>query len=126
MSWENAPEGTQSFAVSMYDPDAPTGSGWWHWVAINVPASVTKLEQGAGSQEGKLPAGAIMTNNDAGMPGYLGACPPEGQTHRSVITVKALSVEKLELPANASGALVGFMTNMNKIGEATVTYEAGR
>jgi Raf kinase inhibitor-like YbhB/YbcL family protein len=126
ISWKNAPKGTKSFAISMYDPDAPTGSGLWHWVAINIPASVSEIPQGAGSQGGKMPDGALTTNNDAGAAGFLGACPPEGQTHRYVITVKALSVEKLDLPANTSGAIVGFMTNSKKLGEATITFKAGR
>lgn len=126
ISWENAPKGAKSFVVTMYDPDAPTGSGWWHWVAVNIPASVSGLPRGSGSESGKMPEGAMMTNNDAGQPAYLGACPPEGQTHRYVITVKALKVEKLDLPANATGAMVGLMSNMNSLGEATLTLKAGR
>ncbi|MBG0511608.1 YbhB/YbcL family Raf kinase inhibitor-like protein [Agrobacterium sp. MOPV5] len=126
ISWKNAPKGTKSFAISMYDPDAPTGSGLWHWVVINIPASVSELPQGVGSQAGRMPEGVLTTNNDAGAAGFLGACPPEGQTHRYVITVKALSVEKLDLPANTSGAIVGFMTNAKKLGEATITFKARR
>ena len=126
ISWKNAPKGTKSFAVSMYDPDAPTGSGWWHWVAINIPASVSELPEGAGSAMDKMPAGSIMTGTDVGQSAYFGACPPKGETHRYVITVKALGVEKLDLPSNASGALVGFMTNANKLGEAKITFKAGR
>jgi Raf kinase inhibitor-like YbhB/YbcL family protein len=126
IAWKNAPAGTKSFAISMFDPDVPTGSGWWHWVVINIPTSVSELPLGAGSEGGKMPEESIVTNNDAGQRGYLGACPPAGQTHRYVITVKALGVEKLDLPANASGALVGLMTNMNKLGEATVTVKGRR
>lgn len=126
ISWKNAPKGTKSFAVSMYDPDAPTGSGWWHWVAINIPASVSELAEGAGSSMDKMPVGSMMTGADVGQSVYFGACPPKGETHRYIITVKALGVEKLDLPANASGALAGFMTNMNKLDEATVTLKATR
>ncbi len=126
ISWKNAPKGTKSFAISMYDPDAPTGSGWWHWVAINIPASVSELPEGAGSSIDKMPSGSMMTGTDVGQSAYFGACPPIGETHRYVITVKALSVEKLDLPANASGALVGFMTNANTLGETKITFKAGR
>jgi Raf kinase inhibitor-like YbhB/YbcL family protein len=126
LSWKNAPAETKSFAVSIFDPDAPTGSGWWHWIVANIPAKVTELPKGAGSQGGVMPEGSFTATNDAGTPGYIGACPPAGQIHRYVVTVKALKVEKLDLPPNASGALVGFMTNMNKIGEATIVFTAGR
>lgn len=126
ISWQNAPKGTKSFAVSMYDPDAPSGSGWWHWIAVNIPASLSGLPRGAGFGGGTMPKGATMIDNDAGQPAYLGACPPPGQTHRYVITVKALKVERLDLPANASGAMVGLMSNMNSLGEATLMLRAGR
>ncbi|MDH0127110.1 YbhB/YbcL family Raf kinase inhibitor-like protein [Brucella intermedia GD04153] len=126
ISWKNAPKGTKSFAVSMYDPDAPTGSGWWHWVAINIPASISELPEGAGSNMDKMPAGSMMTGTDVCQSAYFGACPPKGETHRYVITVKALSVEKLDLPTDASGALAGFMTNASKLGEATITFKARR
>lgn len=126
ISWKNAPKGTKSFAISMYDPDAPTGSGWWHWVAINIPASISELPEGAGSNMDKMPAGSMMTGTDAGQSAYFGACPPKGEAHRYVITVKALGVEKLDLPPNASGALVGFVTNANKLDEAKITFKAGR
>lgn len=122
LAWKDAPEGTKSFAVSMYDPDAPTGSGWWHWVAFDIPASASSLAAGASTLDGKaMPEGTIQSTADAGVPAFVGACPPKGSSHRYVITVKALKVDKLGLDANASGALVGFMTNANKLGEATIT-----
>jgi Raf kinase inhibitor-like YbhB/YbcL family protein len=127
LSWKDAPEGTKSFAVSMYDPDAPTGSGFWHWVAFDIPASTTALPAGASTPDGtKLPAGAVQVRNDAGIVGYVGACPPPGAPHHYVLTVKALKVEKLGLDANASPALVGFMTNANKLGEATIAATYGQ
>lgn len=126
VKWSGAPAGTRSFVLTMYDPDAPTGSGWWHWVAINIPPSVSELPAGAGSAGGQLPAGALPINNDAGHPGYGGACPPLGQNHRYVITVHALKVDRLDLPPNATPALVGFMSWANGLGKASVTVMGGR
>jgi Raf kinase inhibitor-like YbhB/YbcL family protein len=126
ISWQGAPEGTKSFVVTMYDPDAPTGSGWWHWVVIDIPATVTSLPRGAGSQGGSMPQGAVQTNTDMGAPGYGGACPPVGDTHRYVITVKALNVARLEIPPNATGALVGLLSNMYSLGQATLTLTGSR
>lgn len=119
--WSGVPEGTQSFAVSMYDKDAPTGSGFWHWVVVDIPASVTTLEAGAGASDDTLPAGSHMTKNDAGSRSFLGACPPPGDTHDYTVTVKALKVKKLELPEDPSAALVGFVSNMNTLASATIT-----
>jgi Raf kinase inhibitor-like YbhB/YbcL family protein len=126
ISWRGAPAGTRSFVVTMYDPDAPTGSGWWHWVVVNLPVGTTELPQGAGSAGGKLPEGALQINNDASQSSYGGICPPPGPTHRYVITVHALKVEKLDLPPNATPALVGFMTRFNSLGKAGITVLGGR
>lgn len=126
ISWSGAPEGTKSFLVSMYDKDAPTGSGWWHWVVANIPATVTELPQGAGNDASKLPAGALQTPSDNGQAGYGGPCPPVGQTHDYVITVKALKVDKLPVPSNATGAMTGFVSNMNSLAQASITVRAGR
>ena len=121
LSWSGAPEGTKSFVLTVYDPDAPTGSGFWHWVMFNIPASVTSLPEGAGAQ-GKEPAGATQIENDYGTVGYGGPCPPKGdKPHRYVFTVYALKVDTIDADANASGALVGYMLNANKIGEANLT-----
>ena len=124
--WQGAPEGTKSFVVTMYDPDAPTGSGWWHWAVANVPGSATELVSGAGGDATKLPTGAIQINTDAGRPGYGGPCPPVGQTHRYVITVTALKVDKLDLPPFATPAMMGFMTLATSLGKATLTAQGGR
>jgi Raf kinase inhibitor-like YbhB/YbcL family protein len=106
--WENAPEETQSFAVTVYDLDAPTGSGLWHWVVFNIPADVYELSSGAGDpSKDLLPQGAVQSNTDMGAPGYVGAAPPEGPAHRYLITVYALS-KKLEQDSSATPALVGF------------------
>lgn len=120
LSWSGTPDGTKSFAVTVYDPDAPTGSGWWHWNAINIPASVTSLELGA-SGNGKMPAGTVEITNDFGVPGFGGACPPPGEVHRYVFTVHALATERLEVPENASNALTGFMIGANTIKSSHIT-----
>lgn len=124
--WTNPPAGTKSFALTMYDPDAPTGSGWWHWTVFNIPATVTALPAGAGNPGGALPAGAGQGRTDFGAAGYGGPCPPPGTPHRYIFTVFALKVEKLELDASASGAMVGFNLNANALGKATLTATYGR
>jgi Raf kinase inhibitor-like YbhB/YbcL family protein len=128
LSWKNAPAGTKSFAITVYDPDAPTGSGWWHWVMFNIPASVMSLPAGSGNPaNGQAPKGAVQSKTDFGKPGYGGPCPPKGdKPHRYVFTVYALKVQTIDADANASGALVGFMLNANKLGEATFTAMYGR
>jgi len=109
LSRTNAPEGTRSFAVTMYDPDAPTGSGWWHWVCFNIPAGTNELKSGAGTVEKNLaPAGTIQSMTDFGKPGYGGPCPTEGSDyHRFIITVYALKTNKLNLDSNASPVMAG-------------------
>lgn len=124
--WSGAPAGTKSFVVTMYDPDAPTGSGWWHWAVANLPANTTELRSGAGTDPTKLPVGAVQVNTDAGRPGYGGPCPPVGQTHRYVITVAALKVAALELPPFATPAMLAFMALPNRLGQATFTAQGGR
>ena len=128
LSWSGAPAGTKSFAVTLYDPDAPTGSGWWHWLMFNIPASVTSLPAGAGDPTGKLaPAGTIQTRTDYGTYGYGGPCPPPGdKPHRYVLTVFALKVDRLDLAPDSSGALVGFNLNANALAKASVTSLYGR
>lgn len=121
LAWHDVPAGTKSFVVTMYDPDAPTGSGFWHWVAFDIPGTATGLARGAGSEGGTLPAGAIESKADAGMAHFIGACPPPGPAHRYIITVRALKVDKLGLDGNASGALVGFMSGAAMLGEAKIT-----
>lgn len=115
LSWSGAPAGTAAFAILVHDPDAPTGSGWWHWQLVNIPKEVTSIGAGANA-----PAGSQPMNNDYGGKGFGGACPPPGHgTHRYRFTVHALS-KKLELPENASGALTGYMVNANSLGTATI------
>lgn len=125
LSWTGAPAETKAFAVTVYDPDAPTGSGWWHWVVYNLPADTTSLPEGAGAAAGKLPSGAQQGRTDYGKPGYGGPCPPPGKPHRYVFKVFALKAP-IEVPADASAALIGFNLNANKLGEASVTAKYGR
>jgi len=115
LQWSNAPKGTKSFAITAYDPDAPTGSGWWHWQVVNIPATISEISTGAGSNN-TMPIGSMQIENDYGSASFGGACPPAGHgVHRYRFKIHALSVEKIELPANASGALAGYMINANTI-----------
>ncbi len=123
IAWSGAPADAKSFVVTMYDPDAPTGSGWWHWVVVDLPATSDHLDAGA---SGHLPAGAVEIANDGKDARYDGPCPPTGEDHRYVVTVTALKVAKLDLPADPSGALVGFMTHMNAIAVGKATVRAAR
>lgn len=122
LSWTNAPEGTKSFAVTMYDADAPTGSGWWHWLIFNIPTTETGLKQSAGNVALNLaPFGAIQSNTDFGQPGYGGPCPPEGHGfHQYVITVFALKTDKLGLDKSANPALVGYYLNGAILAKASI------
>lgn len=120
--WENPPIETKSYAVTMYDPDAPTGSGWWHWLIFDIPANTKELKSGVGNLSLNLaPAGSVQSVTDFKIPGYGGPCPPEGsKAHRYVITVYALKTEKLGLDASANPALVGFMLEQNLIGKSSL------
>ena len=125
LSWSNAPAGTKSYAITLYDPDAPTGSGWWHWSVFNVPTSTTSLP--AGTTTATLPAGAVQGRNDYGDSAYGGACPPPGdKAHRYQFTVWALKTEKLPLDQQTSGAMLGYMLNANALGKAQLTGLYGR
>jgi len=107
LSWTGFPAGTKSFAVTVFDPDAPTTSGFWHWAVANLSSSVTSLPRGA--SQGGLPVSAVQLRNDAGYAGYVGAAPPPGHgPHRYVFAVHALDVERIELPAEATPAYLGF------------------
>lgn len=120
LHWENAPKNTQSFAVTMYDLDAPTGSGFWHWVVFNIPANVNELKSGAGDiSKNLLPAGAIQSSTDMGAPGYADVAPNAGPAHRYLITVYALD-KKLDLDKNATPAYVGFTMHFATIEKASL------
>jgi len=128
LRWEQAPKDAKSFAVTVYDPDAPTGSGWWHWVIFNIPPSVRSLPVGAGKSDGSsAPQGSVQSMTDFGQQGYGGPCPPQGdKPHRYIFTVYALKVDQLPLKKDASGAMVGFYLNQNALGKASLTATYGR
>lgn len=121
LSWSGAPEGTASFALLVFDPDAPTGSGWWHWQLINIPSDVTTLAANSGNTDGSTtPDGSLQMRNDFGEHGFGGACPPEGHgAHRYQFTIYALSTV-LDVPKTASAALVGYMVNANALASSTL------
>lgn len=120
LTWENPPQNTQAFAVTMYDKDAPTGSGWWHWVIFNIPGTTTELKTGAGDPGKPLaPAGSVQSLTDFGKPGYGGPCPPPGGAHQYLITVYALK-SKLELDQKASPALVGYYLTQAALAKASL------
>ena len=117
LHWDNVPEGTKSLAITCYDPDAPTGSGFWHWVIVNIPPDVTSIREGSAH----LVDGALQTRTDFGKPGYGGACPPESDhPHRYIFTIYSVSVDALPVNADTSAAVVGFMLNANLIEKSTL------
>lgn len=122
LSWENVPAGTKSFAVTIHDPDAPTGSGFWHWVVFDIPANTNELKTDAGNvAKGLAPKGSIQSMTDFGKPGYGGPCPPEGHGfHQYLITVYALKTDKLGLDQSAAPAFVGFNLWANTIEKASI------
>jgi Raf kinase inhibitor-like YbhB/YbcL family protein len=120
LAWSDAPDGTESFTLTCYDPDAPTGSGFWHWLVVNIPAAVTELAAGAGNPGGALPAGALQTRTDFGAPGYGGPCPPQGDhPHRYIFTIHAVG-GTLPVEADTSAAVVGFQLHFNTLAKATL------
>jgi Raf kinase inhibitor-like YbhB/YbcL family protein len=118
LAWSGAPDGTQSYAVTVYDPDAPTASGFWHWAAFNIPADVNVLPSGA---SGNLPGGAVELKNDGGTVGYIGAAPPPGHgPHHYWVVVHAVDVPSLDIPAEASCAFLGFNLFSHTLARATL------
>lgn len=128
ISWNNAPIGTKSYALTVYDPDAPTGSGWWHYVAINIPATYSELPANFGATNSfKTKDGINQVRNDFGIYNFGGPCPPQGdKKHRYFFTIHALKVEKLDVPESATAALAGFMINQNTIAKASFAGYYGR
>lgn len=126
LSWSGAPEGTKSFVVTCFDPDAPTVSGFWHWVAVDIPADVTELATGAGASDDALAGAAFHVRNDGGGHGFMGAAPPEGdQVHRYYFVVHAVGEEHLGVDGDASPAVVGFNLAFKTLGRAIIhgTYQ---
>lgn len=127
LRWAGAPAGTRSFAITLFDPDAPTGSGWWHWLVYDIPPSVNDLTEGAGSPGGKLPPGSVQGHNDFGTPGYGGPCPPRGdKPHRYVFTVYALKTDSIEAPPGSSPARIDPVLEANALAKASFTAVYGR
>jgi Raf kinase inhibitor-like YbhB/YbcL family protein len=126
LSWSGAPEGTKSYAVTVYDPDAPTQSGFWHWAVANIPATVTTLDEGAGDETGSgLPSGAYQLPNDARGASFIGAAPPAGHgQHRYFIVVHALDVEDIGVPAESTPAFLNFNIASHILGRATLVATA--
>lgn len=124
LSWVNAPEDTKSFAITMYDPDAPTGSGFWHWIVFDIPSTENELVANAGDFSMNLtPKGAIQSVTSYGVPGYGGPCPPEGHgLHQYIITVHALKTVTLGLNADTNPVLVGYNLWMNTIAKASIVF----
>jgi Raf kinase inhibitor-like YbhB/YbcL family protein len=130
LSWSGAPSETKSFAINVYDPDAPTGSGFWHWVVFNIPASTTSIPKNAGDVKAKLmPEGAIQSRTDFGTDGWGGPCPPQGdKPHHYIFTVYAVDEDKLQFAKddNVSAAVVGFELHFHSLGKASLTATYGR
>ena len=122
LRWSGAPQETKSFAITVYDPDAPTGSGWWHWQIVDIPAFVNEIPKGAGDINKNIaPIKSIQIENDFGFQGFGGACPPVGdKPHRYQFTIHALSVKNLGVKVSASGALVGYMIRSNSLASSTI------
>jgi Raf kinase inhibitor-like YbhB/YbcL family protein len=126
LAWSGAPKGTRSFVLTVFDPDAPTGSGFWHWAVANIPATSTTIARNA-SRTPRMPAGSIETRTDFGDAGYHGPCPPAGgQPHRYIFTLHALTVDRIDVDTGTSGALVGLLTNANRLASASFTATYGR
>ena len=126
LSWSGAPDGTKSYVVTCFDPDAPTPSGFWHWALVDLPADVTSLETGAGSVSAPLPGGAFMLRNDGGEAAFMGAAPPPNdQPHRYYFVVHAVGEETLGIDADASNAVMSFHLAFKTLGRAILhgTYQ---
>jgi hypothetical protein len=126
LSWSGAPEGTQSYTFTCFDPDAPTPSGFWHWVLVDLPADVTSLDTGAGAEDATLPGNAFMCRNDGGAKGFMGAAPPEGdQVHRYYFVVHAVKEESLGVDSSTSPAAVSFNLALKTAARAIIhgTYQ---
>jgi hypothetical protein len=128
LSWSGFPDATRSFAVTMYDPDAPTASGFWHWAVVDIPADTTHLDAGAGDESGEsLPHGSFQLRNDAGLARFLGAAPPPGHgPHHYHVVVHALDVPSLGIDATASPALLGFNMFSHTLARARLVAVFGR
>lgn len=126
INWQNVPSEAKSLVLSVYDPDAPTGSGWWHWVVVNIPTTATTLVQSAGNNPQLLPSGSQAIRNDFGVSHYGGPCPPEKSDHRYQFTLYALDVDHIDVNEQTTPAMVGFIANFHQVAKASVTYHYSR
>ncbi|HLH47848.1 MAG TPA: YbhB/YbcL family Raf kinase inhibitor-like protein [Roseiarcus sp.] len=128
ISWSGAPKGTKSFALSIFDSDAPTGSGFWHWVVFDIPPETTSLPKNAGDPKANLmPPGVVQSGNDAGTKGYFGPCPPKGdKPHHYHVTVFAVDVDKLDANESSTAAVVGFNLHFHTLAKGVLTGVYGR
>lgn len=128
LEWSGAPDGTKSYAVALFDPDAMQGRGFWHWLMVNIPAATTSLRRDAGKNDGsKMPAGAAQIRNGFRVAGYSGSCPPPAdEPHAYVMTVYALKVATLEVPADATSPMMLATVETNSLAKASLTYHFGR
>ncbi len=122
LDWTDGPPGTESYAVTVFDPDSTSGSGWWHWVLFNIPNTTTELPEGVKT----LPKGSIQSRNDYGNSSYDGACPPEKKPHRYVFTVYALKTSSIPLDSSASGAMVGYYIQQNLLAKSSISATYSR
>ena len=126
LHWSNAPKGTKSFAITVYDPDAPTGSGWWHWLLVNIPSKTTAIATDSSAKK-TLPKGSVETLSDYGSSSFGGACPPKGdKAHMYIFTVYALDTDKLDVNSKSDSAFVGYNINAHSIEKATIVAYYGR
>lgn len=126
LSWSDAPKETKSFAITVYDPDAPTGSGWWHWQVVNIPVGTMGIQTGASGKH-LLPKGAVEIANDYGFEGFGGACPPIGdKPHQYIFTIHALDVDRLPVEATTNAPIVGYQINAHTIAKASLIAYYGR
>lgn len=128
LEWYGSPIGTKSYAITIYDVDATTGSGWWHWLVFDIPHNLSNLEEGVNlSSTQKSSLNIIQSINDFGIKGYCGPCPPKGdKPHQYIVTIYALKVEKLGLDSNANPALVGYYINANTIAKSSLIFYSSR
>jgi Raf kinase inhibitor-like YbhB/YbcL family protein len=125
LSWVGAPTGTKSFAITLFDPDAPGGHGWWHWVLFDLGPNTQNLAAGTGSGR-QLPAGSKQTRNDYGSLGYGGPCPPPGSTHRYVLAIAALDLPTLSVSAQAPPGQIAALIAKHTLAQASINVRYGR
>lgn len=126
IEWQNVPTNAKSLVLTMYDPDAPTGSGWWHWQVVNIPVQSQLITESAGNQPKLLPKGSQLIRNDYGTINYGGPCPPENSNHRYQFTLYALDIDRIDVTDQTTPAMIGFIANAHQIAKTSITYHYTR